>query len=171
MSVNTYVVFASQYDLEESAKADFDAVKRLYTDLDIVDSFDAAVITKKPDGKIDIVRQHEEPTRKGAAAGLVTGLAIGALVALFPAVGLAAGLATGGAVGTGVGALAGHVKGGMSRSDLKDLGELLDAGTSGLVVVATSDVEARVEKAMSRARKRARGTLNADAEAIGLVTK
>src|SRR5262247_1816446 len=82
MSVMKYVVFASQYDSEADAKADFEAVRRLYEDLKIVDTYDAAVITKKPDGKVDIVKVVEEPTRKGAAAGLVTGLALGAVAAL-----------------------------------------------------------------------------------------
>ena len=171
MSATKYVVFGSQYDSEKDAKADFEGVKRVYSNLDIIDTFDAAVISKKPDGQVDIVRVEEQPTKRGAAAGLLTGLAIGAVAALFHAVGLAAGLAAGGAVGTGVGALAGHVIGGMSRSGIKELGELLDAGTSGLVVVAAADVEARVEQAMTRARKRARGMLNADAEALGLVHK
>ena len=169
MSVTKYVVFASQYDSEMDAKADFEAVRRLYEELKIVDTYDAAVITKKSDGRVDIVKVVEEPTRKGAGAGLVTGLALGAVAALFPAVGLAAGLVAGGALGAGVGAVAGHVTGGMSRSDLKELGELLDAGSSGLVVVAATDVEARVEQAMTRAKKRTRAMLNADAEAFGLV--
>ena len=39
-----------------------------------------------------------------------------------------------------------------SRSDLKDLGELLDAGTSGLIVVAATDMEAHVEGAIQRGK-------------------
>lgn len=168
MNRTKYVVFASQYDSEQDAEADFDAVHRLYDGLHLTDTFDAAVVTRKPDGKVDIVKVVEEPTKKGATAGLVTGLALGAIAALFPAVGLAAGLVAGGALGTGAGAVAGHVSGGMSRSDLKELGELLDAGTSGLVVVAAPDVETRVKQAITLARKTVRGTLDADAEAFGL---
>jgi len=41
----------------------------------------------------------------------------------------------------------------MSRSDLKNLGELLDNGTSGLLVVAATDVEAKVNAAITRAKK------------------
>jgi uncharacterized membrane protein len=58
----------------------------------------------------------------------------------------------GGASGTALGATAGHVVAGMSRSDLKDLGELLDAGASGLIVVAATDVEERVEAAIQRGK-------------------
>jgi uncharacterized membrane protein len=98
----------------------------------------------------------------------VVGLAVGAVIALFPAagIGLAAGLLGGGAIGAGAGAVAGHVVGGMKRSDLKDLGELLDDGTSGLVVVAASDVEAKVEAAITRAKKRAKAQLQADTDAL-----
>jgi hypothetical protein len=52
----------------------------------------------------------------------------------------------------------------MSRSDLKDPGELLDAGTSGLIVVAATDVEGRAEatiqhgKTSSRSRSRSTRT-------------
>jgi len=50
----------------------------------------------------------------------------------------------------------------MKRSDLKDLGEVLDNGTSGLVVVAATDVEAKVEAAITRAKKRVKAQLQAD---------
>ena len=85
---------------------------------------------------------------------MVVGLAVGALAALFPAITLGAGLLAGSVIGASVGAIAGHVVGGMKRSDLKDLGELLDQGTSGLLVVAATDVEARVNAAITRAKKR-----------------
>src|SRR5215471_2091182 len=145
MALDTYVVLANQYNNESDALADYDAVRKLYDDLGIIDTYDAAVLTRKPNGKVEIVKRTEQPTRLGAARGFMVGLAVGAVVALFPAagMGLAAGL-LGGAIGAGAGAVAGHVVGGMKRSDLKDLGELLDNGTSGLLVVAATDVESSV---------------------------
>ncbi|MGH9870249.1 MAG: hypothetical protein ACREAA_19075 [Candidatus Polarisedimenticolia bacterium] len=168
MSLDTFVVLANQYENEEDALADFEAVRKLYTDLGIIDTYDAAVLTRRDDGKVYLVKRVEEPTRKGGAVGLLTGLAVGAAVALFPAVGLgmAAGLIGGGAIGAGAGALAGHVAGGMRRTDLKDLGELLDRGTSGLLVVAAADVEAKVDKAITRTKKRAKARLQADTDAL-----
>ncbi len=86
----------------------------------------------------------------GAGAGLATGL----VIALFPFAALGGGLlvaATGG--GAVLGALAGHAAAGMSRSDLKELGEHLDAGQAGLVVVGVSDMGAKIERAMKKARK------------------
>ena len=54
----------------------------------------------------------------------------------------------------------------MSRNDLKELGEHLDRGTAGLVVVAVSDMDAKVERAMKRAEKLERKQLKADTEEI-----
>ena len=168
MGLDTFVVLANQYNSESDALADYEAVRKLYTDLGIIDTYDAAVLTRKPNGKVEIVKRTEEPTRQAAAKGLIFGLAVGAVVALFPAagIGLAAGMFGGGAIGAGAGAVAGHVAGGMRRSDLKDLGELLDNGASGLLVVAATDVEARAEAAITRAKKRAKARLQADTDAL-----
>ena len=54
----------------------------------------------------------------------------------------------------------------MSRDDLKELGEHLDAGQAGLVVVAISDMGAKVEAAMKRAEKLEQKQLKADTEEI-----
>jgi uncharacterized membrane protein len=70
---------------------------------------------------------------------------------------------TGGAI---LGAVAGHAAAGMSRKDLKELGEQLDEGDAGLVVVAVSDMGAKVEAAMKKAQKREAKQLKADAKAI-----
>jgi len=65
-----------------------------------------------------------------------------------------------------LGAVAGHAAAGMSRKDLKELGEQLDAGQAGLVVVAVADMEAKVEKAMKKAEKVQKKELKADTNAI-----
>ena len=99
----------------------------------------------------------------GGGAGLATGL----VIALFPAAAIGGGLllVTGGG-GALLGALAGHAAAGMSRSDLKDLGEGLDSGQAGLVVVAISDMQAKIEHAMKRAKKIQAKQLQADQKAI-----
>jgi len=73
------------------------------------------------------------------------------------------GTTAGGAI---LGAVAGHAAAGMSRGDLKDLGEHLDAGQAGLVVVAVSDMGAKVQRAMKRAAKVQEKELKADADEI-----
>jgi uncharacterized membrane protein len=162
------MVLANQYDSEADALADYDAVRKLYTDLKIIDTYDAAVLTRKADGKVRIVKRVEEPTRQAGALGALVGLSVGAVVALFPAAGLAMGTAMAGgySIGLGAGAVAGHVAAGMKRSDLKELGELLDRGTSGLVVVAAADIESKVDAVIQRAKKRAKAQLQADTDAL-----
>ncbi|WP_240498099.1 hypothetical protein [Williamsia sp. 1135] len=54
----------------------------------------------------------------------------------------------------------------MSRSDLKEVGELLDDGDSGLILIAARDPESRVEKALGRAAKITTEQLEADAEQV-----
>jgi len=166
MALDTWVVLANQYGSEQDALADYDDVRKLYTQMGIIDTYDAAVLSRTADGKVSIVKRVEEPTRHGAAIGLVVGLAVGALVALFPAVTLGAALIAGSTIGATAGAVAGHVTRGMKRSDLKELGELLDQGNSGLVVVAATDLEAKVNAAITRAQKRTKAMVQADANAL-----
>jgi hypothetical protein len=45
------------------------------------------------------------------------------------------------------------VAGGMSRGDLKELGELLDEGDSGLLIVAAQNTEARLDEAIKESNK------------------
>jgi hypothetical protein len=54
----------------------------------------------------------------------------------------------------------------MSRKDLKELGEDLDEGQAGLVVVAVADMQAKVERAMKKAQKIQEKELKADNKAI-----
>ncbi|GAB3781697.1 hypothetical protein GCM10027601_11380 [Nocardioides ungokensis] len=130
---DTLYVIAAAYDDVDAAVADYEAVKALYREVKASHDFDAAVISKDEDGKVHIVKKHEQPTRHGAAKGLGWGLAAGVAAALFPPV--AIGIATAGAGGAAIGAVVGHATGGMSRGDLKDLGETLDAGQAGLIAV------------------------------------
>jgi uncharacterized membrane protein len=127
-----YVV-AAAYDDVDAAVADYEAIKLLYRAVHSSHDFDASVIAKDEDGKVRIVKKHEQPTRHGATVGLGWGLAVGVVAALFPPVGI--GIAAAGAGGAAIGGVAGHASGGMSRSDLKDLGETLDDGQAGLVAV------------------------------------
>jgi uncharacterized membrane protein len=133
-------VIAAAYPSTEEAVADYEAVKELYRQVKTSHEFDAAVIAKNADGKVEIVKKHEQPTRHGGAVGLGWGLAAGAVAALFPPVGIGAALAWGGGAGAAIGAVSGHVAGGMKREDLKQLGEVLDNGTAGLVVVYAYDM-------------------------------
>jgi uncharacterized membrane protein len=166
MALSPFVLIANQYASEADALADYDGVRQLYADLGSIQDFDAAVLSRTATGKVEIVKTTDAPTRAWAEKGLLGGLAAGALIALVPAVGLGAGLLVGGSLGAGLGALTGHEMGGVSVSDLEALGELLEEGTSGLVVVATIDLEARVKKAITRAKRQVNVRLQVDPDAL-----
>jgi uncharacterized membrane protein len=143
-SPDTLFIAAGSYASVDDAVADYEAVKALYREVKASHDFDAAVIARDENGKVKIVKKHEEPTRHGAAHGLGWGLAAGAVVALFPAVGIVGALAVGGGGGAAIGAVSGHVSGGMRRHDLKELGELLDEGEAGLIVAYATNMADQV---------------------------
>jgi uncharacterized membrane protein len=154
MAVDTFIAYVGVYDSAADAEADYQFVKDLHTKEGLIDAYDAAVIEHRPDGKVKITKQHETPTRVGGVLGAGVGLATGLVVALFPFAAIGGGLLVGTAGGGAIiGALAGHAAAGMSRHDLKELGEQLDAGQAGLVVVGVADMGAKIERAMKRARK------------------
>jgi uncharacterized membrane protein len=167
VAVDTFMAYIGVYDSVADAEADYEFVKDLHTEADLIDAFDAAVIERRSDGKVKITKKHETPTRVGGAMGAGVGLATGLVVALFPFAAIGGGLlaaTTGG--GAVLGAVAGHAAAGMSRHDLKELGEELDAGQAGLVVVAVSDMGAKIEQAMNKATKLNAKALKADTAAI-----
>jgi uncharacterized membrane protein len=141
---DTLFVAAASYDSTDDAVADYEAVKALYHEVKTSHDFDAAVIAKDDRGKVEIVKKHEQPTRHGAARGLGWGLAAGLAAALFPPVGILGALAVGGGGGAAIGAVSGHVTGGMRREDLKELGELMDDGRAGLIVVYATNMADQV---------------------------
>ena len=161
-----HLVYAAAYGNVTQALAGLDAIEQLHKD-EVIGSYDAAVIERKANGKVKIVKKHETPTRVGGVLGGGVGLATGLVIALFPAAAIGGGLLllTGGG-GAVLGAVAGHAAAGMSRTDLKELGEQLDSGQAGLVVVAVSDMQSKIEAAMKRATKIQAKELRADHEAI-----
>jgi uncharacterized membrane protein len=167
MAVDTFMVYVGVYDTTTDADADYEFVKDLHTKAGLIDAYDAAVIEHRADGKVKITKKHETPTRVGGVLGGGVGLATGLVVVLFPFAAIGGGLialtTAGGAV---LGAVAGHAAAGMSRHDLKELGEHLDAGQAGLVVVAVSDMGAKVEHAMKKAKKVEARELKADTAGI-----
>jgi uncharacterized membrane protein len=167
MAVDTFLVYVGVYDNPADADADYDAVKDLHTKAGLIDAYDAAVVERRADGKVKITKKHETPTRAGGVMGAGVGLATGLVLVLFPFAAVGGGLlaaTTGG--GAVLGAVTGHAAAGMSRKDLKELGEHLDAGQAGLVVVAVSDMEAKIERAMKQARKVEARELKADTAKI-----
>lgn len=148
---STLSVSAAAYDRIEDAVADFEGLERLHREVRPSHGFDASVIVKEENGKIRFVEKHEHPTRHGAAVGLGWGLAVGVVAALFPPVGI--GLVGATAGGTGLGALLGHAGDRMDRRDVQELGETLEQGQAGVVVVYAADLTDRIAAEMRTARR------------------
>ena len=70
--------------------------------------------------------------------------------------------------GAALGALAGHVSRGLSRHDLKELGESLDSGDAGLIVVAALDLQKRIDELVKRTDKILKKELKADRKELEL---
>jgi uncharacterized membrane protein len=167
MAADIFLALVGVYDSVEAAEADYDLVKELHTKADLIEAYDAAVVERRADGKVKIRKKHETPTRAGGVLGAGVGLATGLVVALFPFAAIGGGLlavTTGG--GAALGAVAGHAAAGLSRQDLKEFGEQLDAGQAGLVVVGTVDMGPSIEESMKQAKKVQTKQLQADTSAI-----
>ena len=154
MSDNPVFLYVGEYDSVEDAKADLEELKELHRE-DVVGTYDAAVITKNEEGKVKIVDKIEKPTQHGGWAGLAVGAALGLI---FPPGVLVTGL-----LGAGAGALIGHLEGGMSRSDLKEIGDSLDRSEAALIVVGEATIERAVEEATRRAKREMKKEVRADA--------
>jgi len=149
-------LYAAIYDDMAAAEADYEAVWELH-DAGLVGTFDAAMIDKEADDKVH-VRKAEMPIRHGAW----TGIAVGALAGiLFPP-----SIIGGAIVGGAAGGVAGHLWRGMSRGDLKDLGEALDEGQAAVIVLGESKIDEQIEKATKRAVKAIEKQIDADAEEL-----
>jgi uncharacterized membrane protein len=145
-------IFIATYPDEAAAQDDYQVVKDLHA-RGLVGSYDAAVITKDANGKVH-ENKDETATRHGAWWGIAAGAAIGAI---FPPAVLGAA-----AVGGVVGGVSGHLAKGMSRSQAKQLGDFIDPGQAGLVVVGESKVKEAVQKAVTRAVKETAEDLDVD---------
>ena len=115
------------------------------------------MIRKDDDGKVRVTKT-EKPTQHGAW----TGAGVGALVGIiFPPAILGSAI-----VGAGAGGLVGHLSRGISRGDLKELGEELDAGTAAVIVIGESKIEEQLQKAVKRANKLIEKEIDADADEL-----
>jgi len=150
-SDGTFILVATYRD-ERAAREDYQVVKEAHAH-GLVGSYDAALVTKDMNGKI-----HENKDETGTRHGTWWGIAAGAVVGvLFPPsiIGAAA-------LGGVIGAVSGHVAKGMSRAQAKELGDFIDPGEAGLLVVGESKVEEAIAKAVTRAEKQTAKELDVD---------
>src|ERR1700679_2746072 len=141
MSNNPVFVYAAAYSDLLGAEADYEALLELHA-ADLVGTYDVALVSKDEEGKVHVMK-HEKPTQHGAWTGVAVGAVVGIL---FPPSIIGAGV-----VGAGAGGLMGHLWHCMSRGDVRELGEALDAGEAGLIVIGRSRVLEQAEKLLSGA--------------------
>lgn len=137
-------VFVAGYSDEDEARQDYETLKDLHAE-GVVGSYDVAILRKDEGGKVHL-RKHEKPTQHGVEAGVVVGALAGIL---FPPSIIASAAVTGVA-----GGLIGHFWRGMSRADVKELGEFLDESDVALVVVGESKLQEYLDRKIKRAERR-----------------
>ena len=155
---DTVIILGASYDSVSDAEVDYEAVKTLYYDAGVGHEFDAAVLERGDDGKVKVADKHEQSTRHGAWKGL----AIGAAAALLPGIGLGVAAVT----GAGIGAVTGHFKNGMSNDDLKQLGEVLDRGQAGLIVLYGTNMADQVAASIKAENRYVSDAIDADADEL-----
>jgi uncharacterized membrane protein len=148
-------LYAAVYDDIGAAEGDYEAVFDLHA-AGAIGTFDSAVIEKQG-GKVH-VHKTEKPTQHGAWTGIAVGAVAGIL---FPPSILGSAV-----VGGTAGGVVGHLWRGMSRGDLKDLGEALDEGQAAVIVIGESRIDEQLEKATKRASKILSKQVDADADEL-----
>lgn len=151
---DTLMVLGASYANVADAESDYEAMKELYEQAGIGHDFDAAVLERGADGEVKVTDKHELSTRHGAWVGLAIGAA-----AILPGIGLGAA-----AVGAEVGAVTGHLRGGMSNDDLRELGTVLDKGQAGLIVLHATNMTDQVAANISTEDRYISDVIDADAD-------
>jgi uncharacterized membrane protein len=121
----TVFLYVGTYADEPTAHSDYKLVQELHK-AKAVGSYDAVVVIRDDTGKIH-VNKDETAFRHGGWGGAAAGAVVGLI---FPPAVLGAA-----AVGAAAGAVGGHLRRGLSRSDVDELGDLLAQGEAALVVV------------------------------------
>jgi len=154
MAADGVIVYLGIYGSVDDAKADFADFKEAYKE-GFVGLYDAGILEKSAEGKVKLTK-WEKPTQVGVAAGATVAVLVGIL---FPPAIVAEAV-----VGGAAGGLIGHFWKGMSRKDVKELGEELDAGEAALIFIGESKVDEEVGKIFKHAEKQV-------AKELGMKTK
>jgi uncharacterized membrane protein len=137
MKKDTPITLAvATYSDRDGAVADFKGVMAEKT-AGAFDHIAVGVITKSPDGTVEVER-HDSTAKHLAWGGALVG---GALFVLAPplapaAIGLGGGASAAGLAGAG--GIAGHFSNNIPKDKIREMTDTLDAGDSGLVIVAVN---------------------------------
>lgn len=161
MATDGVIVYLGIYGSVDDAKADFADFKEAYKE-GFIGLYDAGILEKRPDGKVHLDK-WEKPTQVGALAGATVGVLVGIL---FPPALIGEAVVIGAA-----GGLIGHFWKGMSRKDVKELGDELDAGEAALLFVGESKIEEELGKVFKRAEKQLAKELGLKAKDLDEILK
>jgi uncharacterized membrane protein len=151
------VVYAGAYALEADARYDFEATKAAHR-AGLIGRYESALFSKDGNGSVRVLNTDSATRASGAKWGLVTGAVVGLL---FPP-SILAGLIWGGGIGT----LVGHLAKGWGHKDIRELGEALEGGQSGVVVIAEATSVLAVDRLLTRADRVVRKQIEDEQEAI-----
>ena len=160
MKNDTPIVLAvATYADRQAALDDYEEIKSAKRAGDF-DHLAVAVVTKGADGNLDIDR-HDSSAKHGAWGGALLGAAIlvaapaAAVGAGVVGVGTAVGVGGGATVAglSGAGGLAGHLHRNIPKDTVREMGDLLDSGESGLIVVAVDKKGTDIAPLLMRATK------------------
>ena len=157
MSDQEFILFAGAYENEADARLDFDGIKELHKE-SWLGPYEGVLFLKEAEGKVKVLDKDSSIRAAGAGAGAVVG---GLLGLIFPPSILA-----GAVVGGAAGAIIGNLFGGFKRKDIAELGEMLDEGNAGIILIGIPTPELGAEKLMRRAKKVAKKQVDADAKEI-----
>src|SRR5215208_4097051 len=156
MTEKPLIAFIATYDDVADARQDYQEVKQAHSQ-GFIGDYDAAIIWKNDNDKIEIDSVSDEASRKWLWAGL----GIGALIGLiFPPSILASS-----AIGALSGAVIGKFRDGIAHDDLEEIGQALTGDNAALVVVAQDRVAEALDKlgaTLDASNKQIEATLSDD---------
>ena len=157
MAEKPLLAFIATYDNVADARQDYEEIKQAH-DKGFLGEYDAAVVWKNEQGKVEIDSVSEEASRKWLWAGLGAGALVGLI---FPPSILASS-----AIGALTGAVIGRFRDGIPQSDLEQIGEALSGDNAALIVVAedrVTDALAKIGAKLDASKKQIEATLSDDA--------
>ncbi len=155
---STLTLFVGRYPNVVDATCDFDLIWEDRSEK-FTTTFDAAVVERDAEGDVHVVKKVEVPARMGGWTGFLVGAALA--VVFPPAVVTIPATAA-------LGALAGHFARGMSREDVRAIGELLEESCAALVVVVASSHADGVRTRIGRAERLEERELPASARELDI---
>lgn len=149
------ILYAAAYTSIDDAKADFKDIEELHKEK-WIGKYESALFTKKEDGSVKILNTDATSRKRGLKIGGAVGLAVGII---FPP-----SLLAGALIGGSAGLLGGQLSKGLSRGDIKELGEMLDEGEAGIVLVGVVTPDEALDRYLKKANRVMKKQVDMEAE-------